>query len=204
MIKHILIALLTWPIWLTIRLLFIIAGLVVVPIALLFRTESEAARKPYPERKIVHLPKWAWPWDNDAEGMMSWMDEWPQMCWNGKPDSFLSMFQWAAIRNPANNLRFVRGMALYVPDIQEHNYWGDYSADDKYDTNKWSFVYAKGRYFPYYGFYWVGEKYYFQFGHKIEAKHFKPDFVTNVPERKLWKGMTFRLPNKKRDNTKYD
>ncbi len=175
MIKHIILALLTWPLWIVIRLTAIILGLFIVALALPFRTEKPVTNpdeQAYPSRKIVHLPKWAWLWDNDAEGMMSWMDEWPEMCWNGKPDSFLSMWQWAAWRNPANNMRFVRGLALYVPDTKEWNFWGDTKVDDKdYVNGKgWNFIYARGKYFPYYGFNWVGDKYYTQLGHKVEPK----------------------------------
>lgn len=186
-------------------------GVVVVPVALLFRTErpvSDPARQAYPSRKEVHLPRWAWIWDNDAEGMMSWMDEWPEMCWNGKPYSFLSMFQWAAIRNPANNMRFIRGIAVYLPDVKKSKWWGTYNVNDKdYKSESqgkgWQFTYAKGKYFPYYGFNWVGDKFYASWGHKIEPRHFVNNYGSNYEERKLWKGMTFRPIQKRRNNSKY-
>ena len=207
MIKHIVLAALTWPVWIVIRFAGILSGLVIVPIALLFRNESlvtDPARQVYPSRKIVHLPKWAWLWDNDAEGMMSWMDEWPEMCWNKNPDSFLSMFQWAAIRNPANNMRFVKGLACFIPNVTEHTFYGNANVDDKdWQNGKgWNFIYAKGA-FPYFGFNWVGDKFYCQIGHKIEPKHFVDGFVDKAPDRKLWKGMTFRF-NRRRDNSKYE
>lgn len=198
-----------WLFWAILRLLAVIAGLFIVAIALPFRTEEpvpEGGEKPYPSRKIVHLPKWAWLWDNDAEGMMSWMDEWPEMCWNKNPDSFLSMWQWAAWRNPANNMRFVRGIAVYIPEAHSFEYWGDEVVDDKDWENGqgWNFLKCKGKYLTYYGFNWVGEKFYAQIGHKIEPKHFEEGFVDNAPERKLWKGMTFRPLQKRRDNSKYE
>ena len=207
-IKHALLAAATWPFWIVIRLSGILLGLAVVPVALLFRSESpviDPSRQVYPSRKNVRLPKWAWLWDNDAEGMMSWMDEWPEMCWNGEPDSMLSMFQWAAIRNPANNMRFVKGLACFLPDVSGHTFYGDEKVDDKdWENGKgWNFIYAKGKLFPYFGFNWVGDKFYCQIGHKIEPSHFEPNYIPNAPERKLWKGMTFRF-NVRRDNSVYE
>lgn len=208
MTKHLFLAALTWPLWFILRMIGILTGFVIVPIALLFRTErpvSNPDKQAYPSRKEVHLPRWAWIWDNDAEGMMSWMDEWPEMCWNGKPYSFISMWQWAAWRNPANNMRFIRGIAVYLPDVKEHAFWGKESVNDKdYVNGKgWNFIYCKGKYFPYYGFNWVGDKYYAQLGHKIEPKHFTADYTKGLMARKLWKGMTFRPIQKRRDNSKY-
>lgn len=199
----------SWVFWAFVRLNAVILGFFVVAAALPFRTEEPVPvgeEKPYPERKIVHLPKWAWLWDNDAEGMMSWMEEWPEMCWNGKPDSFLSMWQWAAWRNPANNMRFMRGIAVYLPEAHSVKYWGKYKVSDKDYKNGegWQFVGCKGKYFPYYGFQWVGKKYYIRLGHKIEPNHFEPDYLPNSPERKHWKGMTFRPLQKRRDNSKYE
>ena len=198
MIKHIILAAVTWPFWATIKAIGIATGLVIVPIALLFRTEEKIydtdPKKAYPSRKLVHLPKWAWIWDNDAEGMMSWMKNWPSICWDGDPTTFLSMFQWAAVRNPANNLRFIRGIAVYLPDVEEAEYWGKEVVSDKWnvDGEGWQFVRCKGKYFPYYSFYWVGKKLTIRLGHKIEPAHFKPEYLIGKPERKLWKGMTFR------------
>lgn len=206
MIKHYLAAGILWALWLVFRTAFIIAGFVVVPIGLLFRTETpvtDKSRQAYPSRKIVHLPKIFWLWDNDAEGAMSWMDEWPEMCWNGKPDSFLSMFQWLAIRNPVNNMRFVKYLAVFIPDAKDFELLaGAQYVDDKADARGFQFSRCKMHGFPYYSFRWVGEKYYAEIGHKIEPRHFKPDYLLDLPERKKWKGMTFRF-NRKRDNSKY-
>lgn len=201
-------AVISWVVWAAIRLVMVVIGFFVVAVALPFRTYepvTDPDKQAYPERKIVHLPKWAWLWDNDAEGMMSWMDEWPEMCWNGKPDSFLSMWQWAAWRNPANNMRFVRGLAVYLPEAHSFELWGkEHVADKDYVNGKgWQFVKCKGKYFTYYGFYWVGEKYYCRLGHKFDPRHFKPDYLDATLERKHWKGMTFRPLQRRRDNSKY-
>lgn len=202
-------AILTWSFWITLRLAAILVGFVVVAIALLFRNEKpveDGGRQVYPERKVVHLPKWAWLWDNDAEGMMSWMPEWPEMCWNGKPDSFLSMWQWAAWRNPANNMRFVRGLAVYLPEAHSFKYWGNERVADKdYEEGQgWQFCRCKGKYFTYYAFYWVGKKFYSRIGHKFDPRHFEPGYIDNAPPRKHWKGMTFRPIQRRRDNSVYE
>lgn len=203
MIKHYISAGVLWALWVVVRGIPWLLGFFVVPIALLFRTETPADIKPYPERKNVHLPKIFWLWDNDAEGAMSWMPEWPEMCWNGNPDSFLSMFQWLAIRNPANNMRFVKYLAVFIPDAKDFELLaGVEYVEDKTDARGFQFQRCTMHGFPYYSFRWVGEKYYAEIGHKIEPRHFHPDYLLDLPERKKWKGMTFRF-NRKRDNSKY-
>ena len=197
MILDILQAIVTWVFLIAIRLPLILAGLVIVPIGLLFRTTEEVTNPDeltYPERKVVHMPKIFWLWDNDAEGAMSWMDEWPDMCWDKDPTSFLSMFQWMAIRNPVNNMRFTKGIAAYLPHIESIRYYGDRYVSDKYQAG-FQFVISQGKIFKYYGLVWVknigSKKLVIRIGHKLRPDHLP--VPEGIPYRKLWKGMTFRI-----------
>lgn len=54
-----------------------------------------------------HWPAWAWIWDNDEDGTM------PVWYANAHPKwSFQRLeFTWTALRNPCNNLRYVRGVS---------------------------------------------------------------------------------------------
>jgi len=77
---------------LALKAVFSVAGLVVVPVALLFT-----------KRRSMHLPGIFWPWDNDEafygiNGGHAWRREHPNSnhpWWR---------FQWLAIKNPAFNL----------------------------------------------------------------------------------------------------
>ena len=80
-------------------------GLIVVAIALPFRKEYPETRKPflqYPgEWMLVRLPSWALLWDNPHDG--AWGDRrgwWDNEC--GGCSKFINMYNWMAIRNPAN------------------------------------------------------------------------------------------------------
>jgi hypothetical protein len=81
-------------------------GLFVVAIAIPFRVNGVSGSD---GRAIVNLPRWAWLWGNDYDGLQGdncgW---WAANTPFGWPvDSFLAMWWWAAIRNPSNNMRFV-------------------------------------------------------------------------------------------------
>lgn len=86
-------------------------GLLVVAIALPFRTSDASTSVPftlYPELgnwQRVNLPAWAERWDNPCDGMLGdkrgWFANWcAARGW--RYPSWLSMWWWAAIRNPAN------------------------------------------------------------------------------------------------------
>ena len=45
---------------------------------------------------------WAWVWDNQEDGI----------CAPGTTPTTWGAFYWSALRNPCNNLRFVRGVSL--------------------------------------------------------------------------------------------
>lgn len=53
---------------------------------------------------IVNAPKWLWIWGNDEDGLE------PAWYVNATPgwNKYVRMWVWAAWRNPANNLRFIK------------------------------------------------------------------------------------------------
>lgn len=91
-----------------------LAGLVLVAIGLPFRVTVTGTRQPftmYPEAtdrgwQLVRLPAWLRLWDNAFDGLLGdrrgWWDNYCREHY-GKPcTAFYSMWQWTAIRNPAN------------------------------------------------------------------------------------------------------
>lgn len=95
----------------------ILLGLVAVPIALLFcKPEDE------------HLPRWAWPWDNAADGINGDGDAhggWrgPEHA-NGRERTFWWRFVWLALRNPVHNFGvFLLGWKC--SNATRYRVWGD-------------------------------------------------------------------------------
>lgn len=88
-----------------------LAGLLVVAVALPFRSIDASTSVPFTQYasignwQMVNLPPWAKPWDNPCDGMIGdkrgWFANWcTERGWSYP--SWLSMWWWAAIRNPAN------------------------------------------------------------------------------------------------------
>ena len=80
-------------------------GLPVVALALPFRTADLTTLKPFTQYRgdwcLVRLPRWALWWDNAYDGALGdkrgWWDNYTGDC-----RSFSAMWDWLAIRNPAN------------------------------------------------------------------------------------------------------
>lgn len=115
-----------WLLFKTLLLLFVkivcvLLGFIIVAVALPFRKESKIK---YPMTQYagewwhVGLPEWAWIWSNDRDGLLGDRRGW----WKTHTPlgqhytSFFSMYWWAAIRNPANNLRYTSLMGCNVED----------------------------------------------------------------------------------------
>jgi len=143
----------------------------------------------------VHLPKWAWLWDNDADGARGdkrgwyWCEYMPKM-----PTAFKYWF-WLAIRNPANNFkRFVLGFGIRKEEIKTI-YGVDYVRDD-FNSTGWQLVKAGWRYHLY-----IVRRYgesdralVIEFGNKFQVRH---NDATYEDEHKYFKGFTFEInPNK--------
>lgn len=92
-------------------------GLIVIPVALLFRTPDD------------HLPIWAWPWDNadhGTDGDSFWLNR----CGN----TFWCRYQWLAIRNPTSNLG---NFVLSLVTREGYTLEGDLHIGDKVASGKY-------------------------------------------------------------------
>lgn len=63
-------------------------------------------RSPLTGKTIVQFPpRWVWLWNNDEDGAAGGYE------WNKQWSIGRRLFTWSALRNPVNNLRFVRGVS---------------------------------------------------------------------------------------------
>lgn len=165
-------------------------GIVVVPIALLFKTSGTSVSD---GRPIIVLPDWAWLWSNDFDGALGDKRGW----WDAHAPfglgahHFFSMFVWLAIRNPVNNKRRTSWFACPVADCYV-DYAGDFEVEDKPGKTGWQFVEAEHERTEqvWRGFYlvypWNAERaLVLRLGFKIKPSHAD----TNEPP----KGFTFRI-----------
>lgn len=202
MIKDIVIALLNWSLILVIRIPATILGLVIVPIGLLFKVESNI-NQPFSiyntDRYWWHvgLPKLFYLWSNARDGLKGDKRGWYDAhTYFKNSDSFLSQWWWGAIRNPVNNMRFIRGISVNMTEAKVSKLAGqDFVHDDK-ENYGWNFLKATGPKFSYYSFYYVGEAnkeskaWVFYIGHKILLRHNTEDWSQDP--QKAWKGFTIR------------
>lgn len=130
-----------------------VIGLVVVAIALPFRVKGYSGSD---GREISNLPKWAWLFGNDYDGLQGdkrgWWAENTPFGW--PVDSFMAMWWWAAVRNPVNNMRFVK---LWQAPVKGSTItWvGDYTVRDHPGEAGWQFVTTENGGKHWYGFYLV-------------------------------------------------
>uniref|UniRef100_A0AAU6VYM5 Uncharacterized protein n=2 Tax=unclassified bacterial viruses TaxID=12333 RepID=A0AAU6VYM5_9VIRU len=149
-------------------------GWLVVALAIPFRVEGQSVSD---GRHILNLPKWAWLWGNDYDGLLgdgrNWWAENTPYGWS--VDSYKAMWWWAAIRNPVNNKRLTSwGQAPIIGS--EITYSGQYTVEDKPGMGGWQFVTAEQNGKKWYGFYLVHEwnterALVIRFGYKIKPLH---------------------------------
>jgi len=171
----IVLAALQWVALLAVRLVLIVLGLPLVAVAIPFAVPGHSLSD---GRRIVNLPRWAWLWGNDFDGLdgdkrLWWADSCdalvlfgllPLLRRVGLPlgslpvTSWLARWWWAALRNPVNNLRLVSGVSCPVSECAIA-YLGQYSVEDKPGKGGWQFVRAtrRGGLSRWYGFYAVRE-----------------------------------------------
>ena len=177
-----------WVFLLACNIVTSLIGLFVVAIAIPFRVDDISKSD---GRPIVNLPRWAWLFGNDYDGLLGdrrgwWAENTP---FGAPADSFLAMYWWAAIRNPANNMRFLD--AFSAPVIgSKISYYGRYTVEDKPGMGGWQFVTAEQGARRWYGFYLVHEwgksrAFVVRLGFKIEPSH----AGTYEPA----KGLTFKV-----------
>lgn len=156
------------------NIVLVLLGFVIVAIAIPFRVDDFSKSD---GRRIVNLPKWAWLWGNDFDGLQGdkrgwWAENTP---FGIAVDSYLAMYIWAAFRNPANNKRLTSWYQAPVigSDITHK---GQYVVEDKVGMGGWQFVKAVNQGKSYFGFYLVHEwsltrAFVIRFGYKIKPLH---------------------------------
>lgn len=183
-------AVVSWCLLILVRLLGIVAGLLVVALAIPFAVPGYSLSD---GRRITNLPRWAWLFGNDFDGLLGdkrlwWAANTP---FGWAVDSFLAMWWWAAIRNPVNNMRLVPGLSCPVAECVI-TYRGAHTVEDKPGLGGWQFVRAqrKGGRSRWYGLYWVHEwsatrALVLRLGYKIKPSH--------AGSQEPAKGLTFKL-----------
>lgn len=186
-----------WSMLLVIRIILIIIGLVIVPMALPFRKHHLDTRKNFTEHnrtkfwELVTLPKWAWIWSNDRDGALGdkrgW---WDKEC--GDSRSFSCMFKWLALRNPAHNTTFT-ALSSNVCKSAVVCIGGLLEQDFKDIDDGWQLLKTAGSRIPRYHLYIVKPKIglYVNIGHKIKLKHNNHQIFDHTA--KCWKKFTFRV-----------
>ena len=181
-------ALLQWA-WLVLaRLAGIVSGLLMVALAIPFAVPGYSLSD---GRVILNLPRWAWLWGNDFDGLLGDKRGW----WSANTpfgwavDSFLAMYWWAAIRNPANNMRLLSWFSAPIVG-SDINHLGQFTVEDKPGMDGWQFVWAEQGGRRWFGFYlvhcWSSKRaLVIRLGFKIKPSH----AGTTEPR----KGLTFKL-----------
>lgn len=139
-------------------IVLVILGLPIVFIALLWIKYKpvkshikESLGPQYEGWRYVRLPKLFWLWDNTEVGAMGDHTRPSNVPFGVKPDSFLAMYDWLAIRNPVNNLKQLIGYAPTPHYVAQ--YCGDYAVDSTapYASAGWQFVKVTDGTKTYYG-----------------------------------------------------
>lgn len=201
---------LQWSWLLLARLIGIALGLPVVALAVLWPVAGVSASD---GRQIVNLPRWAWLWGNDFDGLDGDKRLWwaancdalvlfgllPLLRRAGLPvpvlsvTSWLARWWWAAVRNPVNNMRLLPAFNCPVSECQI-GCLGQRVVEDSRGMGGWQFVTARRK--PsgarlYFGFYLVREltetkAFVIRLGFKIKPEH-------AGLESEPAKGLTFKL-----------
>lgn len=163
MLKHLFLAAGQWLLLFPVRVVLILLGVLVVPLALPF-VQSAGPWVPFTQApgkwRLVTLPAWAWLWSNDRDGALGDKRGW----WHLNAPfglgayHWFSMLWWLALRNPANSMRFTPLLGCPVTEC-DYRYWGDENVEDRPGEGGCRLLLAthksSGR--AYYGLYWVKE-----------------------------------------------
>lgn len=163
MLKHLFRAAAQWSLLFPVRVVLILLGLLVVPLALPF-IHKGSPWVPFTQAPgnwcLIKLPAWAWIWSNDRDGALGDKRGWWHLNapFGLGAHHWFSMFFWLALRNPANNMRFTPLLGCPVTEC-DFRYWGDENVEDRPGQGGRRLLLAthktSGR--SYYGFYWVKE-----------------------------------------------
>lgn len=159
---HLVLFALQLAVLLPLRVLFILAGFLVVPLAFPFRTRHADTAQKFSQANgtwyLVTLPWWAWPWSNDRDGALGDRRGW----WHTHAPfglgayHWFSMLVWMAFRNPANNLRYTRLFGCPVTRTA-CTWWGSEEVEDDPGKGGVRFLMASAGLLRFYGLYWVCE-----------------------------------------------
>lgn len=124
LVKVILLSLLSLPVWISmfvLRTILIVLGHIMIPIAMLFKAYEVRQSKFY-DKKIL---TWTWDimylWGNEEDGI----DGGPGYPFNGETWSQTrKIWTWTAVRNPVNNLRFVRPFSFKYDNVKDIKWIG--------------------------------------------------------------------------------
>lgn len=181
-------------------------GLPLVALGIIFRREYPETMRPFSDQRfadlgcwqLVRLPAWLKLWDNPYDGLhgdkRGWWANYCRENYSADEGDFYSMWQWAAIRNPANYWsRIVTGCDVRTVELLA----GQPVCDE--DNPGWHFLLAadaKGRSFYYLGFcfpWWFDRVHavFGRFGWKLKLSHngMKPD----APEQDRIRASVYRV-----------
>jgi len=141
-----------------------------------------------------------WLWGNDRDGLLGdtrgYYFKW---CLDRKikPHSWLSKYIWAAIRNPANNLRFAKWNACDVRECKFYTFGTHPEAKDKKGHEGFQLTIADNGKRYYFGFtlwypYTENRGVLIKFGNKIDGDS-KNKVYTEDDELKYFKGTAFYI-----------
>lgn len=202
MLKHVFRAAAQWSLLFSVRVVLILLGLWVVPLALPF-IHKGSTWVPFTQAPgnwcLIKLPAWAWIWSNDRDGALGDKRGWWHLNapFGLGAHHWFSMFFWLALRNPANNMRFTPWFGCPVAEC-DYRYWGDENVEDRPGQGGRRFLLAThmqtGR--RYYGFYGVWQwsptrAVVIQIGFKGEPKDWAEDY--SIDPSRQWAGMTFEI-----------
>lgn len=186
-----------WPLQAIAGFVLLIPGLFIVPLVIkkariTFTTGAQLIDWKYKQKstgqtfkgtwKLITVPKtaWYWLWSNDRDGLAGDKRGWwaTEKC-KGNPYTFWAMYQWAALRNPVNNLRFTSlcGCKTWLCDFS--TYGSNITAGDDKDGAGWQFTIGKviDGYRCYFGFtawipypFWKDHGCLIKFGNKIDGR----------------------------------
>lgn len=182
-------------------------GLLVIPLALPFRTYDQSTAKDFSDPRyadpldcwcMCRLPRWALLWDNIYDGLLGdkrgWWNWYCSKNYKRSANHWYSMFQWAAIRNPANYWsRIVTGCDVRAVSLLA----GQPVVDE--DNPGWHFLLAidaKGRSYYYLGFnfpWWFDKTHaiFGRFGWKLKLSH--DGMPPNAPEQDRIRASVYRV-----------
>lgn len=197
-----------WLAFLLIRLVLIVAGVPVVAVAVLFAVPGVSLSD---GRGIVNVPRWAWLWGNNYDGLTGdkrgwWAEQCDALVLFGllpllrrlglpvpqiRATGWLACWWWAAVRNPVNNMRLLPLASCPVARCWI-SYRGREVVEDRPGAGGFQFVKAAqmDSALRWYGLYWVlpwssTRAFVLRLGFKIKPEHFGADEPA--------KGMTFKL-----------